>query len=279
MNDAQSIPTVEPGERPVTSARHERWLAGVAGERLISITSPILLLVVWEALGRLGLLDSRFFPVPTAIVSTFIHLLSDGELAGQTAITLSRVAAGFAFGAIPALALGIAMGLSRIVRAALKPMVGALYPIPKTAIFPLLLLIFGIGESSKYAFVAIGVFFIVLLNTMAGVLGIEKVYFDVGTNFGASRRNVFFTIAVPGALPLIFAGLRLAWGNALLLIVVAELLGARDGLGAFIWTAWQTFAVEAMYVGVITISIIGYLSFLVFDELERWLIPWKGSEP
>ncbi len=275
MNDAQSIPTVEPGERADTPTPRERWLGGVAGERLISITSPVLLLIAWEGLGRAGLLDQRFFPVPTAIVSTFVRLLSNGELLGHTTISLSRVAAGFAFGAIPALALGIAMGLSRYVRAALKPMVGALYPIPKTAIFPLLLLIFGIGESSKYAFVAIGVFFVVLLNTMAGVLSIDKVYFDVGKNFGASRRNVFFTIAFPGALPLIFAGLRLAWGNALLLVVVAELLAARNGLGAFIWNAWQTFTVEAMYVGVVTISLIGYLSFLIFDELERWLIPWK----
>lgn len=169
------------------------------------------------------------------------------------------------------------MGLSRIVRAALKPMVGALYPIPKTAIFPLLLLIFGIGEPSKYAIVAIGVFFLVLLNTMAGVLSIEPVYIDVGRNFGANRRDVFRTIALPGALPLIFTGLRLAWGNALLLIVVAEIIGARSGIGAFIWNSWQTFQVERMYVGLLAISFIGYLSFLIIDELQRWLVPWKGS--
>ena len=164
----------------------ERFFSGVAGERIISILSPILLLILWEILGRVGLLDQRFFPVPTAIVSTLVRLLASGELVNHTTITLIRVAVGFAGGALPALALGIAMGLSRYVRASLKPMVGALYPIPKTAIFPLLLVIFGLGEPSKYTFVAIGVFFIVLLNTLAGVLNIDKVYFDVGKNFGAS---------------------------------------------------------------------------------------------
>jgi NitT/TauT family transport system permease protein len=254
-----------------------RLLDGVAGERLVSVTSPLILLVLWEGLGRIGALDERFFPSPSAIGATLVQLIGSGELPGHVATSLGRIAIGFVIGAVPGLVLGTAMGLSRIVRAALKPMVGALYPIPKTAIFPLLLLIFGIGEPSKYAIVAIGVFFLVLLNTMAGVLGIEPVYLDVGKNFGAGRRELFTTIAIPGALPLIFTGLRLAWGNALLLIVVAEIIGARSGIGAFIWNSWQTFQVEKMYAGLLVISFIGYISFLLIDELQRWLIPWKGA--
>lgn len=256
--------------------RRTRLVEGIAGERLISITSPILLLVLWEAAGRIGLLDQRFFPAPSAIASTFFDLMRSGELVGETWTSMGRIVIGFAIGAVPALVIGILMGLSRIVRAALKPMVGALYPIPKTAIFPLLLLVFGIGEPSKYAFVAIGVFFIVLINTMAGVLSIEPIYFDVGRNFGASRVQTFLTVALPGALPLIFAGLRLAWGNALLLIVVAEILGARSGIGYFINRAYQTFQVENMYAGLLVISFVGYASFLVIDELQRWLVPWRG---
>jgi len=253
------------------------FFEGVAAERVVSIISPVLLLLLWEALGRGGALDERFFPAPSAIASTFAQVIASGELIGHALISLRRIAIGFVIGAVPALLLGTLMGLSRIVRAALKPMVGVLYPIPKTAIFPLLLLIFGIGEASKYAIVAIGVFFLVLLNTMAGVLSIESVYLDVGKNFGAGRLDLFKTVAFPGALPLIFTGLRLAWGNALILIVVAEMIGARSGVGAFIWTAWQTFQVERMYVGLVVISFIGYVSFLAIDELQRWLIPWKGG--
>lgn len=254
-----------------------RLVEGVAAERLISVMSPILLLVLWEVLGRIGALDTRFFPPPSAIAETFAQILRSGELVDHTSISMGRVAIGFAFGAVPALVIGLLMGLSRLVRAALNPMVGALYPIPKTAIFPLLLFIFGIEEPSKYAFVAIGVFFLVLVNTVAGVLSIEPVYLDVGRNFGASRLQTFRTIALPGALPLVFAGLRLGWGNALLLIVVAEILAARSGIGYFINISYQTFQVEKLYAGIIVISVIGYLSFLLLDELQRWLIPWRGS--
>lgn len=267
--------TIETMHVPAPTWR-KRFFEGVAAERLISITSPLLLLLLWEFLGRVGALDQRFFPAPSAIVNTFARLLLSGELLGHVVISLSRVTIGFIIGTLPALFLGMLMGLSRYFRAALKPMVGALYPIPKTALFPLLLLLFGLGEPSKYAFVAIGVFFLILLNTMAGVMSIEQVYLDVGKNFGAKPRDLFFTIALPGALPLIFTGIRLAWGQALLLIVVGELLGARRGLGAFIWNAWQTFQVEQMYVGLVMVSLIGYVSFLILDELQRWLLPWKG---
>jgi NitT/TauT family transport system permease protein len=266
----------------VRSAREARGLRarfgeGVAAERAVSVVSPILLLAIWELAGRAGLLDARFFPAPSAIAGTFVSLARSGELLDHTWTSLERVAIGFTLGAVPGLVLGIAMGLSRLVRAALRPVVGALYPVPKTAIFPLLLLVFGIGEPSKYAMVAIGVFFIVLLNTMAGVLGIEPVYLDVGRNFGAGRAQVFRTIALPGSLPLVFTGIRLAWGNALILIVVAEILAARSGIGYFIQNSYQTFQVEKMYAGLLVISFVGYASFLVLDELERWLVPWKAG--
>lgn len=254
-----------------------RLVQGVAAERLVSVTSPILLLVLWEGAGRAGLLDARFFPAPSAIAAAFPALLSSGELLDDTRISLGRVVIGFLIGAVPGLVLGLVMGMSRYVRAALNPMVGALYPIPKSAILPLLLLIFGTGEGSKYAIVASGVFFLVLLNTVAGVLSIEPVYLDVGRNFGASRLQGFWTIGLPGALPLIFTGVRLAWGIALILIVVGEIFASRSGLGYLINNAYQTFQVEKMYAGLIVMSVIGYVSFLALDELQRWLIPWRGS--
>lgn len=254
-----------------------RLVEGATAERLVSVLSPILLLALWEALGRAGALDTRFFPPPSAIAGAFPPLLRSGELLDHTATSLGRIVIGFLIGALPALVLGIAMGLSRLLRAALNPMIGALYPIPKTAILPLLLLIFGTGEASKYAAVAIGVFFLVLLNTVSGVLSIEPVYLDVGRNFGASPLQIFRTVALPGALPLIFTGIRLGWGTALILIVVAEIFAARSGLGSFINNMYQTFQVENMYAGLIVISVIGYVSFLILDELQRWLIPWRGS--
>src|SRR5437667_266657 len=125
------------------------------------------------------------------------------------------------------------------------------------------------------ALVAIGVFYLVLINTMAGVLNIQPIFLDVGRNYGASRLQVFRTIALPGALPLIFAGLRLGLGIALILIVIAEIVGARSGIGYMIWQAWTIFQVERMYVGLVVIAVLGWLAALIIDAVERVLIPWR----
>lgn len=255
--------------------RKRFWQRGDVGERIISIISPLLLLILWELAVRLSLLDARFFPAPTSIAGTFGHLIATGELLVHLQASLGRIIVGFVMGAIPALILGIVMGLSPWIRAAVNPMVAATYPIPKIAILPLIMLIFGLGETSKYVTVAIAGFFLILINTMAGVMNIERIYLDVGKNFGAKRWDMYRTIALPGALPMIFAGFRLAWGISLLVIVAAEFVGANNGIGFLIWQSWQIFSVESMYVGLIVISVLGYVSSLILDELERKLIPWK----
>ncbi len=184
---------------------------------------------------------------------------------------------GFLVGAIPGLVIGLTMGLFPLVRAALEPMVAALYPIPKIALLPLIMILFGIGEWSKYATIAIGVFFLVLINTVAGVVNIERIYLDVARNFGASRKDYYTTIALPGALPMIFTGIKLGMGMALLLIVAAEMIGAKSGIGYMIWTGYDTFFLEKMYVGLIIMAFLGYVSSLLLDEVERWIVPWKHS--
>jgi NitT/TauT family transport system permease protein len=261
-----------------TAAVAERPKLGISSqnkERLLSLFSPILLLILWEVLVQTGLLDKRFFPAPSSIVGTFTGLITSGELFKHLQASIGRIVVGFALGAIPALIIGCAMGLSRWLRAFLSPMVAALYPIPKIAILPLVMLIFGLGEQSKWVIIAIGVFFLVLYNTMAGVMNIPNIYLDVGKNFGASRLQFYWTIALPGALPLIFTGLKLAAGVALLIIVAAEFVGAKTGIGYLIWQSWQTFSVETMYVGLVVIAVLGYLVSLAMDELEHFLIPWR----
>ncbi len=247
------------------------------GERLVSLFSPFLLLVVWELLVRVKLLDARFFPAPSSIIGTFNTLLfgPQHELLIDIKDTLGRIAVGLIIGCIPGLILGAVMGLSTPVRAFFKPMVAALFPIPKIAILPLIMLIFGLGENSKYVSVAIGVVFLVLINTMAGVMNIEKIYLDVGRNFGANRWQFFKTIAIPGAMPQIFTGFQLSLGVALIVIVATEFVGAKTGIGYLIWQSWQTFSVEAMYCGLVTCAFLGFLSQLGLDTLQRLALPWR----
>jgi NitT/TauT family transport system permease protein len=246
-----------------------------ARERILGIASPLALLVVWEVAARLHLIDIRFFPAPSSVIAVLIDMLRSGELVTNTLVSLRRLALGTLIGGVPALVLGIAMGLNRWVRAVFDPLVAATYPVPKSAILPLALLIFGLGEGSKIFMVAIGVFFPVVINATTGVLEINRIYLDVGRNFKASRWNTFWTIALPGALPVIMTGFKLGIGIGLVLIAIAEMIGAKSGLGYMIWTAWETFSVEQMYVGLFMVAIIGFVLTVVLNELERFIIPWK----
>jgi NitT/TauT family transport system permease protein len=244
-------------------------------DRLLGIGSPLLLVLLWEISARSGLIDVRFFPAPSSIATQAIALTGSGELWGHLAASLQRLAWGTLLGGIPALLLGITMGLYRPIRAAIDPLISATYPVPKSAILPLILLIFGLDETSKIVMVALGVFFPVLINTITGVLQIDKIYLDVGKNFRATRWQTFRTVAFPGAMPSIMAGIKLGIGMGLILIAIAEMVGAKNGIGFMIWDAWQILSVETMYVGLIVISVLGFLLTLILNEIEGWILPWK----
>ncbi|WP_245334700.1 ABC transporter permease [Bradyrhizobium mercantei] len=246
-------------------------------ERVMTIVSPIMLLVVWELCGRAGLLDQRYFPIPSTIFQALKALAVSGELWSNTEASLQRLAIGFFVGGVPALLIGVAMGLSRPLRLIVDPLIAATYPIPKSAILPLLLLIFGLGEGSKIAMVAIGVFYPVAINTLAGVLAINKVYFEVGTHFKATPWQTFRTIALPGALPFIMTGVKLGAGLGLVLIALAEMVGAKKGLGYMIWNSWELLAVDTMYAGILVIAVIGFALTILFNEIERIVVPWATS--
>lgn len=275
MKTAQKLPTTAASDR----IRPPRFSAALGRyrDRLISIASPIVLLLIWEIAARTGLIDQRFFPAPSKVFATFVSLVDDGTLWLNTWTTLQRLFWGSLLGGIPALLLGVAIGLSRPIRAIFEPLIAATYPVPKSAIFPLLLLVCGLGEASKIVMVAIGVFYPVLINSATGVLEINKIYLDVGRNFRASRWQVFRTIAMPGAVPHIMSGIKLGLGLGLMLIAIAEMIGSKRGLGYMIWNAWELLSVETMYVGLLVIAVLGYGISMLLTELERRLIPWKRS--
>ncbi len=245
-------------------------------ERVFRFLSPLALLALWEIVVRVHLLDARFFPAPSSIAGDFVDFLRSGELVSNTWTTLQRVIVGFLIGGIPGVAIGLLIGVNRVARAILEPIVALLYPIPKIAILPLILLIFGIGESSKYAIVAIGVFFIMLINTAAGVRQIEPIYLDVARSFEIRRRSFYMNVLLPGALTNIFAGIKLSIGIAIVLAVAAEFTAAKSGLGFQIWNAWQTLQVERMYVALVMVSLLGYVLTLVGNALENVFVPWRG---
>ena len=257
-------------------------LAGRTLERALSIFSPIILLALWETFARLRVIETRFFPAPTSIFGVLWQMLQPspqypaGELWAQVSISLSRIAVGFLLGAVPGVIVGLAMGLFSPIRAIIQPLVDGTFPIPKSALLPLFILMFGIGEESKYAIIAAAVIYLVLINTVAGVRNIDKIYLDVGQNFHASRLMMFTDIALPGALPMIVIGIKLGSGVALLVLVTAEFVGAKSGIGYLIWTSWQVFQVEKMYVGLMVIAVIGFAIAVLLNWLQRVLVPWRN---
>jgi NitT/TauT family transport system permease protein len=260
---------VDVGEQARLSARRR--------DRILSIASPLGLLLAWELAADAGLIDIRFFPAPSAIIAKLAEMARSGELTENVLISLQRIVLGFLLGGVPAIAIGIAMGIWRPVRAIVDPLIVATYPIPKSSLLPLILLIFGLGEMSKVVMVAIGVFYPMAINATAGVLQINQIYLDVGKSFKASPWDTFRTIALPGALPFIMTGVKLGAGLALILIAIAEMVGAKSGIGYMIWSAWETFAVAKMYVGLFVIALIGFAISLILNEVERWLVRWKAD--
>ncbi len=262
----------------VTAKRAARPYAMSRGSRegVISALSPIVLLLLWEVLARAGVIDTRFFPAPSEIIRTLFAMLQTGELQHHISASLTRLGFGFVVGGVPALVIGVMMGLNSTLRAVVDPLIAATYPIPKSSILPLALLVLGLGEASKIFMVAIGVFYPIAMNSMTGVREISKVYLDVGHNFKASRWDVFRTIALPGAMPTIMTGVKLGVGMGLVLIAIAEMVGAKSGLGFLIWNAWETFSVNQMYVGLFVIALIGFALTVILNQVEKLLVPWKN---
>ncbi|HEY7666475.1 MAG TPA: ABC transporter permease [Xanthobacteraceae bacterium] len=252
-------------------------LSSKARERLLYLISPIGLIVVWQVLLMLGIGDRRFIPAPSDIARRFVTLAGSGELEWDVAVTLYRVFLGYVIGAVPAVAVGLLMAMFKPVRVFFDPLIAVLFPIPKIALMPLLLLAFGFGDASKVALVAIAVFFPVIINTYVGAANIEKIYWDVARNYGASQTVMFTRVVFFGALPMIFAGLRIALAVSFIVLVASEFVSTKSGVGYLIWNSWELLQVDVMFVGIVTIGILGLITSVLFQELERWAIPWKAE--
>ena len=248
-----------------------------AAEIALTIAAPAILLAIWEALSRTQTIDPLFWPPPSSLWETTRELITEKDLLGDIRISLFRILGGFVIGTVPGIALGLAMGLFWPVRVFFMPLAAAIYAVPKIAILPLMIIAFGIGETSKLMIVAISIFFLVALNTMSGVLEIDPSYRDVARNLGASRWELFWTVALPGALPAIFTGMRLSLGFALIVIVGTEFLAAERGIGYLIWQSYQTLRMQQMFVGLVITGIMGWALTLLLNGIEGLVMPWRTN--
>ena len=245
------------------TASHWRQIASVAG-----------LLLAWQVLVQAGRINPLFLPAPLSVVAAMWEMTRSGELPWAVLVSLNRVVQGFVYGAVLGIVLGLLAGAIRWVEDLLDPWVAAVYPIPKSALFPLFLLWFGLGNSSKIVTIAVGVLFLVLVNTITGVRSISPVLLKAARDLGASRLQVFAKVILPGALPNIFTGLRLGAGMALILVFITEIEATKAGLGFLLWEAFQLMDTRHVFVGVVTFGLLGVATTWLLQWLERVTCPW-----
>lgn len=260
------------GDRRSSHERTARW------QRALRIVSPFLLIGAWELCAGIGFLDTRFFPAPSTIVLSGIAMGREGLLTEAVHDSMLRLVIGYATGALAGVLLGLWMGLSRWTRALLEPWLQLTYPVPKLAVYPLIVMVVGLGDAPINVLLAIAVFYIVCINTLAGVLTIKPAILDVSKDYGANFLQRAWTIALPGSLPHIFTGLEISLGIAYIVLVAAEFVGASTGLGNVIFQSWQLFDVSPMYVAIVLISLLGYGSTLGVRYIAGILMPWHRSK-
>lgn len=256
--------------RAVPPLSHPRVAASAYGVGFI-----VLWLVGLEVAARAGWINRVFSPVPSEVASRFWTIVADGSFAAPLASTIGLLAGGYLAACAAGVLLGLAMGCSRRTNALLEPVLEMLRPIPKPALLPPLILLFGLGAPMKIAIVFLGAVFPVLINTIQGVRTIDPVLIDVARTYRCGAVRTVFRVILPASLPMILAGMRVSLGLGLVLVVLAEMLTGEHGLGAQVVDAQRAFRVYEMYAWTAMLALLGLALALAFEWMERRLIFWN----
>jgi NitT/TauT family transport system permease protein len=241
---------------------------------------PFALIVgLWWLLARLGTLGNAFvMPPPDRVFDRAKVLVEDGSLIDETLITLRRVVIAYGLAIVAGIVLGTLIGRVRLVRQALRPIVSFLFPTPKVALYPAMLIVFGLGSTSKIAFGFSEALFPVLLATAAGTSQIEPRLLWSAAALGTSPRASLVRVVIPAALPGILTGARIGLVGAIIGVFLGEMIAGADGLGHLMAVAYRTLDTQDMYVAILTISVIGYLLDRTFLLARRRLLAWSEEE-
>lgn len=245
---------------------------------VLGLLIPVGMLVAWEISARAGWIDARFFSQPSAVASKAQEDIQSGLLWSETRITIVRLLTGYVIGSCAGILIGLLMSQIKVLRWLLEPVIRALYVIPKLALLPLFLLVFGLGEVPKLVFISLGTFYIVAFTTLSAAMMIPTAYHEVARSYGLSYGQRFRWMIVPAITPQIVSSLKLASGISMLLVIAVEFVNAHEGLGYYTWHAWQIFVPDRMYVGVVTVSILGVLFSALVGLLGSRLVRWADNE-
>jgi NitT/TauT family transport system permease protein len=263
-------------------------------EALIGMIVPVVVIAIWQILSSIGFINPLILPSPWAVLTKWIQYLSptaaytsgswlkwlfSGELIIDTIGTMYRVTVGFIIGAGMALPIGLLMGSSTLIYAWMNPLIQVLRPIPPIAYIPLSILWFGLGNAPAVFLIAIGAFFPVLINTIAGVRNVDSIYLRAARNLGANRSTLFLRVMLPAAIPYILSGVRIGIGTAFIVVIVSEMIAVNNGLGFRILEAREYFWSDKIIAGMISIGMLGLAIDLCVTKLNNHLLRWhRGLE-
>jgi ABC-type nitrate/sulfonate/bicarbonate transport system permease component len=252
-------------------------IGGLGGARdtLVSIGALVVVLALWELLVRVQNIQSIYLPAPSAIGATGLAMLSDGSLVYNLAMTLLRIFAGFFLAAVVGVGTGVLMGMSRTVAVCADLFVAALYPLPKISLIPLFIIWIGSGEQFKIAISLIGAVFPVIINTYLGVRQVDPGLVAAARDLGASERQVQLKVVLPASVPSILAGLKLALGVAIIMVVAAEMIASKDGLGSVLFLSGQLLQTERVFVVLVVLALLGIVLSKLQDWLDRTISVWS----
>ncbi|MFN2643421.1 MAG: ABC transporter permease, partial [Burkholderiales bacterium] len=214
---------------------------------------------------------------PLEVAKQFIAALGTRELYADAAASLMRALPGFAVGVSLGIVLGLAAGIARSFDEMLSPLVFLTYPVPKIVMLPVFMLWFGIGDLSKVMIIAFACFYPAFINAYYGARATPRILVWSARNMGASEVEVFRRVVLPGALPQIFAGLRVALALSFIVMFAAEMINARSGLGHLIREAENSMRFDLMYVSLLTIAILGYASDRLLRYARATFLRWEGG--
>jgi len=251
--------------------------AGIV-ERAAPALVIVAVLVIWEMFVRLRGIAPIYLPPPSTIAVYLFRMLADGTIEFNLGVTLLRIFAGFAVAAFAGVTLGVLMGMSRIVARIADPWIAALYPLPKIALIPLLVIWLGTGEVYKIVISAITAFFPIVISTYAGIRQTDQGLVKAAQDLGANRRQIQMKIVIPAAIPSIFAGLHLGMGVTVILVVAAEMIGSssQSGMGFLLIQSGQVMETEKVFASLIVLAVVGALIIKLQEWIDRKVAPWTA---
>ncbi len=271
LQSTNSIDLAAPGFLP-NPAR----VAGIAKQAVVRYGLIVGLILGWEFAVRLGWLNAAVFPAPSTVLEALFAAIDKGLVQRDLAISLQRSGIAFAAAIIIAIPLGLAMGSARRVERALDPVLQLFRQLSALALYPVFILLMGLGETSKVFVIFWGTLFPLLLATIGGVKEVDNKLVEMARSYGANRLQTFRRVVLPGALPQIFVGLRLSATSALLMLIASEMIGANSGVGFQVMNAQYNFQIGLMFAYIGLLAVLGLVANGVIVALQRYLCRWNS---